>query len=121
MLIQVGLAGLGAVIGSMGRFSLLEIAPKVFGTASDWMVMVINLTAAFLIGILFGMHLPVLQNTFWATGIMGGYSTFSTPIVELANGLPNQSERTRVLLKTVLAFAGGVPVLLVGFWLGSLF
>ena len=108
-MMQIVVAGLGAIFGSMARFSLLELAPKVFGKASAWMVMVINLSAALLIGFAYGMQLPVMQNTFWATGILGGYSTFSTPIVALANGLQNPGERVNIIGQTLLAFVWGVP------------
>lgn len=110
-MMQIVVAGLGAIFGSMARFSLLELAPKVFGKASAWMVMVINLSAALLIGFAYGMQLPVMQNTFWATGILGGYSTFSTPIVALANGLQNPGERFNIIGQTLLAVCGGRPCL----------
>ncbi|MDR3241154.1 MAG: CrcB family protein [Lactobacillaceae bacterium] len=113
------MAGFGAIFGSILRFALLNLAPRVFGAASAWMVMVINLSAALLIGITFGLHLSELTNTFCATGILGGYSTFSAPIVELADSLSDPSQRWRAFWKTILAFIGGIPVLLIGMWLAS--
>jgi CrcB protein len=82
--------------------------------------MVINLSAALLIGLAYGCHLETSANIFWATGILGGYSTFSAPVVELANAMSTPSDRPFVLVKTAIAFIGGIPVLLLGAWLGSL-
>ncbi|MDR3189844.1 MAG: CrcB family protein [Lactobacillaceae bacterium] len=120
-MMQILIAGLGAMVGSWLRYGLLTIAPRVFGPAKSWMIMVINLSAALLIGITFGMHLSTLQNAFWAVGILGGYSTFSAPIVELADAFSHPGELPMVLTKILIAFIGGVPILLIGVWVGKMF
>lgn len=120
MLGQILIAGMGAVIGSWARFGLLELAPKIFGKASSWMVMVINLSAALLMGITYSLSLTLPWHTFVASGIIGGYSTFSSPIVTLADGITVAGERRFVIFKTLLTFIGGIPVLLLGMWLGQL-
>jgi|GEM_PF-3558231 len=120
MVEQILIAGLGAVVGSWGRFSLLEIAPRIFGRASGWMVMVINLSAALLMGITYGLSLTLSWHTLLAAGVIGGYSTFSSPIVTLADGIKVPGDRGIALGQTLLTFIGGIPVLLLGIWLGQL-
>jgi fluoride exporter len=117
------LAGFGAIFGSILRFLMLELANRWFGDIAIWMVMIINLSASLLIGIAFGMHLQAGVNVFWATGILGGYSTFSAPIVELADALEknDRSQRNLVELKIIIAFVGGIGMLLLGVALTKLF
>ncbi|TYC50158.1 camphor resistance protein CrcB [Weissella muntiaci] len=117
------LAGFGAIFGSILRFLMLELANRWFADIAIWMVMIINLSASLLIGIAFGMHLQAGVNVFWATGILGGYSTFSAPIVELADALEknDRSQRNLVELKTIIAFVGGIGMLLLGVALTKLF
>ncbi|MCM0583352.1 CrcB family protein [Weissella diestrammenae] len=117
---MIWMVGIGAGIGSIARLYLLEVAPKIFGQGRNWMVMLINLLAALLMGFLFGLHLNQASSLFWMTGILGGFSTFSAPIVELADGLLEQSQRMGVLLKTGLAFIGGIPILVLGYWLAQI-
>ncbi|MGN1294211.1 fluoride efflux transporter FluC [Weissella soli] len=119
MMVQVVMAGGGAFFGSIGRYALLQWAPKWFGKASKWMVMVINLSAAFLIGLAYGLKLGDVASAFWMAGILGGYSTFSAPIIELVDALQAPSELPLVVGKTVLAFAGGLPVLMAGIWVAQ--
>lgn len=113
------LAGLGAIIGSILRFVLLEWAPRLFGPAASWMAMAINLTGALLIGYVFGLHLQSDNYAFIATGILGGYTTFSAPIVELADGFTNRSELGLALIKTIFMFGGGILFLLLGIGLAE--
>ncbi|MBC6499429.1 CrcB family protein [Weissella confusa] len=101
MLIQVGLAGLGAVIGSMGRFSLLEIAPKVFGTARlliqvpdfPLSTLVINLTGTFLsafLVVVWSKKITLAQPVadFIMVGVLGAYTTYSTAILDMVKHGP---------------------------------
>ncbi|GAK30610.1 CrcB-like protein [Weissella oryzae SG25] len=110
------LAGFGAIFGSILRFLLLELGERYFGEAASWMVMIINLSASFLIGIAFALHLQSSMNVFWATGILGGYSTFSAPIVELADAFERneRGDRTLIEIKTLIAFFGGLVMLFLG-------
>lgn len=110
------LAGFGAIFGSIFRFLLLELGERYFGEAASWMVMIINLSASFLIGIAFALHLQSSMNVFWATGILGGYSTFSAPIVELADAFERneRGDRTLIEIKTLVAFLGGLVMLFLG-------
>ncbi|MDN5765585.1 MAG: fluoride efflux transporter CrcB [Humibacillus sp.] len=113
-----GGGGLGAVLRFVVDGLVRERirSPFPFGTA------VINLSGSLVLGFLTGLTLAAVVTPTWAlvagTGLMGGYTTFSTASVE-----------TMRLLQTrryALAFGNGLVVLaltvllgLVGFWLGS--
>lgn len=76
------LVGSGAAIGAMLRFALnnyFEAGTKRLPRSTFF----INLTGSFLLGIFFGMHLSDSAYLFLGTGLMGGYTTFSTYNFEL--------------------------------------
>ncbi|KRN31780.1 fluoride efflux transporter FluC [Weissella halotolerans] len=114
MVVQVIMAGIGAILGTVVRFVLLEFAPRWFGPASDWMVFCINMLAVFIMGWAYGLTVSLAVGTFLEAGIAGGLSTFSAPIVELTEGLANPATRWRVLVRMVALFSFG----LMFFWLG---
>ncbi len=87
-----------------------------FGTA------VINLSGSLVLGLLTGLTLSSVVSPTWAlvagTGLMGGYTTFSTASIETMRLLQER--------RYALAVGNGFVVLaltvllgLVGFWLGS--
>ncbi|MGG5371227.1 fluoride efflux transporter FluC [Enterococcus sp. AZ196] len=81
-MIESLLVGSGAAIGAMLRFTLnnyFERQTKRLPRAT----FLINLTGSFLLGVFFGLHLSDPVYLFLGTGIMGGYTTFSTYNFEL--------------------------------------
>ncbi|HCM85105.1 MULTISPECIES: CrcB family protein [Enterococcus] len=81
-MIETLLAGSGAAIGALLRFTLnnyFEPQTKRLPRATFF----INLTGSLLLGIFFGLHLSDPVYLFLGTGIMGGYTTFSTYNFEL--------------------------------------
>lgn len=110
--------GLGAVLRFVvdGLVRQRIRSPFPFGTA------VINLSGSLVLGFLTGLTLAAVVTPTWAlvagTGLMGGYTTFSTASVETMRLLQQR--------RYALAFGNGLVVLaltvllgLVGFWLGS--
>lgn len=76
------LVGSGAAIGAMIRFTLnkyFEVQTKRLPRSTFF----INLTGSLLLGVFFGLHLSDPLYLFLGTGIMGGYTTFSTYNFEL--------------------------------------
>ncbi|MEO6997297.1 MAG: fluoride efflux transporter CrcB [Terracoccus sp.] len=110
--------GLGAVLRFVidGLVRQRIRSPFPFGTA------VINLSGSLVLGFLTGLTLAAVVTPTWAlvvgTGLMGGYTTFSTASVETVRLLHQR--------RYALAFGNGFVVLaltvllgLLGFWLGS--
>jgi fluoride exporter len=87
----------GGVIGALGRYALAQAWPHPAGGFA-WATLVTNVSGCFLIGVLMvfvdrGVH-PLLR-PFLGVGVLGGYTTFSTYVVDVqraaAAGHPGQA------------------------------
>jgi CrcB protein len=80
----LGVVALGGVIGSLARYGLAEAVPR--GAAGfPWATFVTNVLGCFAIGVLLARltprHHPLLR-PFLGTGVLGGFTTFSTFAVD---------------------------------------
>lgn len=112
--------GIGAGIGGILRFVVGQLALQRFGPGFPWGTAFINVTGSFLIGVVAQLALsrsfgitPVVR-VFAMTGILGGYTTFSTfsldAIVLIGDGAPLVGALYTlgsVALGLLAAFAGG--------------
>lgn len=81
----------GAGLGGVARLMLNNAAPKWFGYDFPWATVIINVTGSLLMGLLVGW-LAFKAEVAWtppvrlfvATGVLGGYTTFSTFSLETA-------------------------------------
>lgn len=71
------LVGFGAAIGAMLRYSINLLFEKQ-SLPYPWATQLINLSGAFLLGVIAGMNLNHSLYLLLGTGLMGGYTTFST-------------------------------------------
>ncbi|MFL1695949.1 fluoride efflux transporter FluC [Weissella kandleri] len=115
------IAGSGAALGSIARYWLLERLPEKFPKLQNWKVVILNLIAIFLMGYVTGLGLNSTWSSFIATGMIGGFSTYSTPIIELANSITADHDQQLgpVLLKSVIMFIGGFPILWLAIYLAG--
>lgn len=104
------MASLGAAVGSVCRF-LIQTR---FTSNATKTILVINWIAALLAGMIYASHLPSLINTLVMAGFVGGFSTFSGPIIALADALPDKTNRWKVFSNVIVLFAGGVILFQVG-------
>ncbi|MEQ4300617.1 fluoride efflux transporter CrcB [Plantactinospora sp. B6F1] len=103
----VAVVALGGALGSAGRYGLAVLWPHA-ATGVPWATLVTNLSGCALIGLLMRLVTTAatphrLVRPFLGTGILGGFTTFSTYAVE-----------SRALL------AAGRPGVAVGYLLGTL-
>jgi fluoride exporter len=80
----VGVVALGGVIGSLARYGLAEAFPHSVGEF-PWATFVTNVVGCFAIGVLLARITPrshPLLRPFLGTGILGGFTTFSTFAVD---------------------------------------
>ena len=73
----------GGALGSIARFLIYVIYPKNNFPVNT---LIINIAGSFVIGLLYAISLKqnnISETTllFWATGICGGFTTFSTPSI----------------------------------------
>src|SRR5436305_769979 len=75
------LIGTGSFIGGICRYLLSQFMQSKFLSAFPFGTLSVNVTGCFLIGIIFGFtlkgNLPSEWRLFLATGICGGFTTFS--------------------------------------------
>jgi CrcB protein len=80
----LALVGIGAAIGGIVRFAIAQFVAARFGQSQvPYATLFINVSGSFLIGIVVEASLgkaglDPLWRAFLATGILGGYTTFST-------------------------------------------
>lgn len=80
------ITGIGAAIGALVRYNLTAFIKGKLGTNFPIATLIINLTGAFLLGIVKDTEFALLVGT----GILGGYTTFSTYNVDLLTLIRNK-------------------------------
>lgn len=80
---DIAVVVIGAGIGGGARYVLGTVIAERWGTSFPWHTFVINITGAFLLGIVMAASverglLPAHGRLFFGVGILGGYTTFST-------------------------------------------
>ena len=109
----------GAVLGANLRFVVTEWAALHVARDFPFGTLIVNVSGAFVIGVFLGLlasrpGVSSLWRLFFATGFLGGYTTFSSyawEVLQLAEG--------GAWLRT-LAYVGGSNGLgLLGVWLGA--
>jgi CrcB protein len=75
---------LGSGLGGVARLWCAEMAPRVFGEAFPWGILLVNIAGSFVIGLFFALTGPegslrvsTTARQFVMTGLCGGYTTFS--------------------------------------------
>ena len=89
----LGVIALGGVIGSLSRYGLAEGFPHAAGSF-PWAAFATNVAGCLLIGILLALLTPLshpLLRPFLGTGILGGFTTFSTFAVDTDKLLPDHA------------------------------
>ena len=112
----------GGGIGSVFRYLVTIAVTQRFGPGFPWATFIINVSGSFIIGIVFeisqtrSIGMPSLLRLFLMTGILGGYTTFSTFSLDAAL---LTSERAIVL--AALYAAGSVILGLIAVFCGVFF
>ena len=80
---RVALVSLGGAIGSVARYGMQSLAAQILGPAFPWGTLWVNLTGSFLIALvmhvaLTGSAISLELRIFLTTGIMGGFTTYSS-------------------------------------------
>jgi CrcB protein len=74
----------GSGLGGVARLGCANIAPRVFGDAFPWGILLVNIAGSFVIGLFYALTGPegrfrvsTTARQFVMTGLCGGYTTFS--------------------------------------------
>lgn len=112
---------LGGAIGSLARFGLSELLPAP-ASGFPWAIFLVNVSGCLLIGLLMVLVTEVwtgrrLIRPFLGVGVLGGYTTFSTYVVDIQRLVNHDAAGTALayLAGTALAALAAVWVgLMVG-------
>jgi CrcB protein len=110
-----------AVFGALGALSRYHVDSAVsdrFPSDFPFGILVVNLTGAFALGVLVGAAIPHGALFVFGTGFMGGYTTFSTWMVE-SERLGEDGEVVLLLANLGVSMALGFGVAALGFYVGQ--
>ncbi len=114
----VAVIALGGALGSLGRWGLAEAIPHTPGEYA-WATFVVNIVGGFALGFFMASMAEVLARTrllrpFVGVGIIGGWTTFSTYMLDTLHLL--QADR---MTMAIVGYLGGTLVAgLATVWLG---
>ncbi len=120
------LIGVMGALGALARYGVSGIVQRRWQTTFPVGTLVVNLTGALgaglLLGIVTGHSVPDLALVAAGVGFLGGYSTFSTWMVEtvLAAESGGRSGVRRAAENLAIPMAAGVVAVWIGFILGGL-
>ncbi|MDR5899321.1 CrcB family protein [Halomonas vilamensis] len=125
MLTATGLIGvmLGGAVGAMLRLWVGNAVTRRAGTRFPWGTLVVNLSAAFLLGVAFGVWQALemsLDSLGWevaAVGLLGGYSTVSSLSLQTLT-LWQQTRRQAAIGYLLISATGGIAVAVLGYLTG---
>lgn len=80
---RLALVALGGALGSVARYGVGALAAQLLGHAFPWGTLLVNLTGSFLIALvmhlaLSGTSISLELRVFLTTGILGGFTTYSS-------------------------------------------
>ncbi|MGI8418264.1 MAG: fluoride efflux transporter FluC [Nakamurella sp.] len=106
----IGVVAVGGAIGSVARYVLAQL------WSSPWAIVVINVVGSLLLGLLMGVvshgsSNPLLR-PFVGVGVLGGFTTFSTAMVDLRS----QIAAGRWALTLLLLLVAAVGSILAAGW-----
>ena len=106
-------AGLIGGAGAVGRVIVERVVTEQAASPFPYGTLLVNLSGAFLIGLLVGAGAHGDTSRLLGTGVLGGYTTFSTWMVQ-SRLLDGEGERRLAVLNIVLSLVLGVLAV----WLG---
>jgi CrcB protein len=118
MLVWLGVAALGGV-GAVARFALDGAVSQRVGSGFPLGTLAVNLSGAFLLGVLVGAHVAGDGLLLAGTAVIGSYTTFSTWMLE-SHRLGEDGELNRMWLNLGISLFAGLAVAWLGRALGGL-
>jgi len=104
----------GGGIGTLFRYAVSGAAYKLFGVGFPWGTFSVNAIGAFIIGVLWSIAdvsmLSPEQKVFILIGILGGFTTFSSFMLEFMNLIRTGEYVTAALYITITNVIGVIAV-----------
>ncbi len=118
VLLWIGVMACGGV-GAVARLIVDGAITQRFAGLLPYGTLVINLSGAFVLGVLDGWALPPDLALLVGTGVIGAYTTFSTWMYETHRLVEGRQHR-RALANILVSSALGVLVAALGLWIGGM-
>jgi CrcB protein len=112
LLVTLGLGALGGV-GAVLRFLLDGAVSRRLGRAFPYGTLAVNLSGAAALGVLVGAAVHGDAYRLWGVGLVGGYTTFSTWMLE-SHRLAEEGRAAHTVLNVVGSLVLGVLAVWVG-------
>ncbi|QQO08812.1 fluoride efflux transporter CrcB [Breznakiella homolactica] len=114
---------LGGGIGAVLRYGSSKLAHRIFETSFPLGILLVNILGSFLIGFLFSLFrihkVSAPAELFFITGLLGGYTTFSSYALETMV-LFMDGKTGPALLNLLLSNGLCLLAVLAGLWLGKI-
>ncbi|MBU6156187.1 MAG: fluoride efflux transporter CrcB [Alphaproteobacteria bacterium] len=112
------LIGAGGALGAMARYLLSSLVTQVMGTQFPWGILCVNLAGCFAMGLVAGAGLQAIplsdgMKAFLATGILGGFTTFSAFSLDAVQ-LVERGQSMDAALYVIASVAGSIAALIAG-------
>jgi CrcB protein len=117
MLVWIAVAVLGGA-GAVGRLALDAAVSERTGDAFPWGTLGVNLSGAFLLGVLAGADVAGDSLLLAGTALLGSYTTFSTWMLE-SHRLGEDGERGRMWRNLALPLVAGLAAAALGRAIGG--
>lgn len=115
------LLGIAGGLGAISRWGLDLAVKSQLKSHLELGIVVVNITACLLIGFVAGYFFPTDDcYQIIATGFLGGFSTFSTHIVDIVKLLETGRYR-KALLILIGTLVASILAAIIGFYTGQLF
>lgn len=112
MLLNIILVGIGGGIGASLRALLTDLIKKIWNHSFPLATFIINITGSFLLGVILHYHSNDLWKLLLGTGVMGGYTTFSTYHYEAVSLLKAHKKLTFLLYYSLSVICGLIAAIL---------
>jgi CrcB protein len=113
MLLNFVMVGIGGGIGASFRAFLSDVIKKRWNLNYPLATFLINVTGAFLLGVIIHYYSDGMWKLLFGTGLMGGYTTFSTFHYE-AVSLIRSGRKRAFLLYYILSVVCGIIAAFLG-------
>ncbi|MGM7722898.1 fluoride efflux transporter CrcB [Metabacillus sp. Hm71] len=120
MLLHILLVAIGGFFGAIARFSISEILNNKPASRIPLGTLTVNLSGAFLLGIITGVKADAMIGLLFGTGFIGAFTTFSTLKFEMIKLYLNKYKK-EFLFYTVITYGGGLILAYLGYTIGVVF
>lgn len=108
----------GGALGALGRYALSNQITNLLGAAFPWGILIVNIVGCFVMGVIaelaaLNWNISPEMKAFLATGILGGFTTFSAFALDTAV-LTERGDLANAMLYVAGSVGGSIAALFMG-------